>query len=204
MLATLAIVLPLLTFLAFCWWWGGRSTPLSPAEIDEGLRQLQATDTSEHGRAAVAQVRQLLTNDDGREFLMLNLVRHRPKALYPAGLDYGDDAKAADRRYGKSIVWDLLRNGNLMVFIAPRVADFIVPDGADRWHYVALVRYRSRRDFLRFAQQSSRADKFVHKWAAIEKTHVFAVRPLFSLLFVRGTVGMVMALVSMLAFQWAR
>ncbi|MDT8991695.1 hypothetical protein RQP54_12565 [Curvibacter sp. APW13] len=192
----LAIALPLLLFVAFWFWWGGNGKPLSPDELEQGLQQLQATDTSEHGREAVEQVRRLLRNDDGKEFVMLNLVRHRAKALYPAGLNYGDDPKAADRRYGKSIVWDLLRNGNLMLFIAPRMADFIVPDGADEWHYVALVRYRSRRDFLRFAQQSSRADKFVHKWAAIEKTHVFAVRPMLSLFLVRTTVGLALALLS--------
>lgn len=190
---TLAIALPLMLYVAFWLWWGGNGRPLSPDELEEGLRRLQATDTSEHGQEALEQVRRLLRNDDGKEFVMLNLVRHRPKALYPAGLNYGDDPKAADRRYGKSIVWDLLRNGNLMLFIAPRVADFIVPDGADEWHYVALVRYRSRRDFLRFAQQSSRADKFVHKWAAIEKTHIFAVRPMLSLFMVRTLVALVLA-----------
>ena len=49
---------------------------------------------------AVQQVRELLSNDDGKEFIMLNLVRHRPKALYPAGLNYGDDPREADRLYG--------------------------------------------------------------------------------------------------------
>lgn len=190
----LALAIPLLLYIAFWWWWGGKGRPLTPQETEAGLQALLQTDPTAHGREAVEQVRRLLANDDGREFIMLNLVRHRPKALYPPGLDYGDDPKAADRRYGRSIVWDLLRNGNLMLFIAPRVADFIVPEGADDWHYIALVRYRSRRDFLRFAQQSSRADKFIHKWAAIEKTHIFAVRPLISLFFVRTTVGLVLAL----------
>lgn len=191
MFHTLTIALPLLAlYIAFWWWWGGKTQPLTPLEIEEGLARLQATDTSEHGRQAVQQVRTLLRNDDGREFVMLNLVRHRPKALYPPGLNYGDDPKAADRRYGKSIVWDLLRNGNLMLFIAPRVADFIVPEGTPQWHYTALVRYRSRRDFLRFAEQSSSADKFIHKLAAIETTHVFAVQPMISLFLVRTTVAL--------------
>ena len=57
-----------------------------------------------------------------------------------------------------------------------------------------MVRYRSRRDFLRFALAIERDDIVVHKWAAIEKTHVFPVQPLVSLIFVRGAVAALLAL----------
>lgn len=200
----LAIATPLLAlYLAFWFWWGGKGKPMTPQEIDEGLATLQASDTSAHGTDAVQQVRELLASDDGEEFIMLNLVRHRPKALYPPGLDYGDDPRAADRRYGKSIFWDLLRNGNFMLLIARRSGNFIAPPGAESWHYIALVRYRSRRDFLRFAQQSSRADKFIHKWAAIEKTHIFPVKPLVSLIMVRTLVALVLAVAGGLLYAVA-
>ena len=58
-----------------------------------------------------------------------------------------------------------------------------------------LVRYRSRRDFLRFAVSIARKGIDMHKWAAIEKTHVFLVKPLLSLIFVRGLVAVLLALV---------
>jgi hypothetical protein len=89
-------------------------------------------------------------------------------------------------------VGDLLRNGNLILFVARRSGNFIVPEGTDAWHYVAMVRYRSRRDFLRFALQANQAEKFVHKWAAIEKTHVFPVKPIMSLFMVRTLVALVL------------
>jgi hypothetical protein len=53
-----------------------------------------------------------------------------------------------------------------------------------------MVRYRSRRDFVRFATRANQADKFVHKWAAIEKTHVFPVKPLISFFAVRTLLGL--------------
>ncbi len=37
------------------------------------------------------------------------------------------------------------------------------------------------------------ADIVVHKWAAIAKTHVFPVKPLVSLIFVRAAVAAVLA-----------
>jgi len=187
----MTIALPLATLYAgFLIWYGGNGKPMTADEISAGLRDLQATDTSEHATAAVEDVRQLLASDDGKEFVMQNLVRYRTKALYPAGYHYSNDPREADKRYGRSIIWPLLRNGNLLLFIARRSGNFFVPAGADDWHYVAMVRYRSRRDFLRFAFEANRADTFVHKWAAIEKTHVFPVKPVVSLISVRLTAGL--------------
>jgi hypothetical protein len=189
----IVITLPLAAlYAAFLLWYGGDGEPMSTDEINAGIRELQDTDPSEHGKSAVDDVLQLLSNDDGKEFVMQNLVRYRPKALYPPGSNYGDDPREADRRYGRAIVGDLLRNGNLILFVARRSGNFIVPEGADAWHYVAMVRYRSRRDFLKFALQANRADKFIHKWAAIEKTHVFPVKPILSLFAVRTLVALVL------------
>jgi hypothetical protein len=187
----MTIALPLAAlYIAFLVWYGGNGKPMTTDEIDAGLRELLATDTTDHAKSAVDDLRQLLANDDGKEFVMQNLVRYRPKALYPPGHHYSDDPREADQRYGKSIVWPLLRNGSLLLFIARRSGNFFVPEGADDWHYVAMVRYRSRRDFLKFAFEANQADKFVHKWAAIEKTHVFPVKPILSLISVRLTVGL--------------
>lgn len=190
----IGITLPLLALYAAFWlWYGGRGKPMTADEIEAGLKELAATDTTAHGQEAIEQVRQLLSQDDGQEFVMQNLVRYRSRALYPPGHPGAtDDPREADKRYGKSIMGDLLRNGNLLVFIGRRSGEFITPEGEDAWHYVAMVRYRSRRDFLRFAIASSQADKFVHKWAAIEKTHVFPVQPIISLIAVRTLVALVL------------
>ena len=165
---------------------------MSAQERDALLAELQASDNSPHSQAALDEVRELMASDDGKEFVMQNLVRYRPKALYPAGYHYNDDPRAADKRYAKAIWWNLLRYGNLILMVAPRSGNFVVPEGADAWHYVALVRYRSRKDFLRFAIASNKADTFVHKWAAIEKTHIFPVRPIISLFLVRTVVALLL------------
>lgn len=82
----ITIALPLLAlYVAFFVWYGGNGKPMTPDEKEAALRELQATDTSEHGGKAVNDVRELLASDDGKEFIMQNLVRYRPKALYPAG-----------------------------------------------------------------------------------------------------------------------
>jgi hypothetical protein len=186
-----AIFVPLaLLYLVFWLWYGGNGRPMSSQEIEEALHKLRSTDSSRDNSEEIEDVRQLLMSDDGKEFVMQNLVRYRAKALYPEGCHFSDDPREADKRYGKSIMGDLLRYGNLLIFIARKSGDFVKPEGADAWHYVAMVRYRSRRDFVRFATRANQADKFMHKWAAIEKTHVFPVKPLISLFAVRTLVGL--------------
>lgn len=209
----LAVALPLLLLYGlFWWWWGGKTRPLSPQEIEDGLQTLADTQKKARSHAphliaastddaaqaqrealdheALEEVRTLLRNDDGRAFVMQNLVRYRSRALYPPGYTYGDDPREADKRYGRAILGTLLRHACVILLVARRSGSFISPAGADAWHYVALVRYRSRRDFLRFAIASSQADNFVHKWAAIEKTHVFPVQPILSLFAVRTLVAL--------------
>jgi hypothetical protein len=177
-------------YLAFWVWYGGNGHPMSTEEIEEALNKLRSTHPAQDDSAEVDDIRRLLASDDGKEFVMQNLVRYRPKALYPQGSHYSDDPREADKRYGKSIMGDLLRYGNLLIFIARKSGDFVKPEGADAWHYVAMVRYRSRRDFVRFAIRANQADKFMHKWAAIEKTHVFPVKPLINFFAVRTLVAL--------------
>lgn len=197
--STLTVLLPLAALYAlFLLWYGGRGKPLTRDEIEAFLAPLRARVQDDLGRAHLADLERLLARDDGREFIMHNVIRYREKAAYPPGYDYGPSAPAADRRYGKAIVPYLLRYGNLPVFIARRTGEFVEPAGIDRWDVVAMVRYRSLRDFLRFANAVTADRITVHKWAAIENTQIFPVQPLVSLIFVRGAVGVLFVLVGWL------
>jgi len=197
--STLIVILPLAAlYVAFLLWYGGRGKPMSRDEIERLLAPLRERARDEHARSHLADVERLVARDDGREFVMHNVIRYRKKALYPPGHDYGESAPAADRRYGKAIVPYLLRYGSLPVFIARRSGDFVEPAGVDRWDVVAMVRYRSLRDFLRFANAITEDRITVHKWAAIENTQIFPVQPLVSLIFVRGAVGALFALIAWL------
>jgi len=201
----LSIAIPLTVLYGlFLVWYGGNGQPLSKTEIERFMRELNANARNEKDRTVAGDAHLLLAGDDGKEFVMQNLVRHRPKALYPPGYDYDDDARKADMRWGRAIFWPLLRYGNHPVFVARRCGTFIEPEGLDAWHYVAMVRYRSRRDFLRFALAVQKSGVTVHKWAAIEKTHVFPVKPLVSLVFVRGLMASFLAFSGTVVYLLAR
>ena len=195
-MSPLSIVIALVglsLYALFHRWYGGNGKPMSAAEASELLAALQARATNAHSKAALPDIEKLIASDDGKEFVMQNLVRYRARALYPPGLSFGDDPRAADRRYGRAIIGPLLRHASVVLFVAARTGAFMTPPGTPAWDYVAMVRYRSRRDFLRFALAVERDDIFVHKWAAIEETLVFPVRPLISLCLVRTSVAVLLA-----------
>jgi len=200
---TIALAL-LALYLLFLFWYGGKGKPLRSDEIQAFFDAIGKLPLTESDKQMIPEIRRLLAKDDGKEFVMQNLVRYRPKALYPTGYSYNDDARAADQRYGKAILGPLLRQGSLPVFIARRCGSFVEPEGADVWHYVAMVRYRSRRDFLRFALAIQSQGIVVHKWAALEKTHIFPVKPMISLIFVRSAVAGLLALLGAALFLLLR
>jgi hypothetical protein len=192
-----------LVYLVFLLWYGGRGRPVAAPEAAALLEQVQRNAQATGGPLApdlLQAIRDVIKDDDGREFVMVNLIRYREKAVYPPGWDHGDDPHAADARYNRAIVPRLLKRACIPVFLGQSAGRFLIPEGADLWDCVALVRYRSRRDFLRFCADVAKDRADVHKWAAIEKTQVFPVRVPFSLVTVRLVIGLLLAIVVLLTF----
>lgn len=144
------------------------------------------------------QFRDLTRNDDGREFYMVNLLKFRNQALCPGGSRYGDDPAAANDRYNRAIIPLLLKYGGHPIFAGQVLGRFIHPGANDDWDQVAMVRYRSRRDMLQMAVEIAGKGIDRDKWAALEKTQVFPVRPLVNLIFVRVTVAAILTVVALL------
>jgi hypothetical protein len=189
-ISSLAIIV---FYALFLLWYGGRTRPLSTAEVDEFLQLLVRNGLDHDDPELFASVKRLLEKDDGRSFLMLNLIRYRDKAAYPPGTPYGDNAMEADRRYARAFFPYLLRYGNIPVLISRRTGSFIEPSNATPWQVVAMIRYRSRRDFIRSVRAVVGKNVMIHKWAAIDTTHVFPVRPLFDLIPIRLLVALTLA-----------
>lgn len=189
----LAGVLVLL-YLAFVAWYGGRGKPLTQAEIDElfaTIAERASLEPNPDGHLR-DHLRTLVASDDGREFYMVNLIRYRAQAQYPPGYDFPGNALDADLRYGRAIMPYLLGRGGMPVFLGDVQGRFLHEAGDQDWHRVAIVRYRSRRDLLEMVAALAGRNVAVHKWASIEKTQVFPVKPLFSFVAVRGFVAVLL------------
>jgi hypothetical protein len=192
-----AVVFALL-HLAFLFWYGGKGKPLTVVEVEALLAEIKkraGKPDSEEKSPILQQFRDLTQNDDGREYYMVNLLKFRKKALYPEGSPFGDDPLAANDRYNRAIIPLLLKYGGHPVFLGQVQGRFIHPDSADDWDQVGMVRYRSRRDMLKMAVEIAGLGFDIHKWASLEKTQVFPVKPVVSLFFFRGAIAVLLSIV---------
>lgn len=196
----LIVLTAIVLFTVFFLWYGGNGSPMSAQEKELWLLKCQTLYTGTEHAHFISDAQRLLDSDDGKEFIMHNCVRYRPKALYPEGSEYGPDPRAADMRYGKIIFPRLLRYASHPVFVGRRMGGFMDYEGAPDWHYVAMVRYRSRRDFFKsFIRENDNA--LIHKWAAVGQTHVFPVQSVISFIWVRCAVAALLAVFADVAIR---
>ena len=191
-------VLLLVTYLGWISWYGGSGSPVQTAELEGYISALQAN-VDPRGKDSVEPIKYMRTlaeSDDGAEFIMVNLIRYRDRAMYPADSPWSKetDPMLADARYGAGVVPLLLKRGSLPVFISSVNGGFINETTHGEWDMVAMVRYRSVRDMLQMMVEISSTDLADHKWAAIEQTHVFPVTPKISLISLRLIIGIILLL----------
>lgn len=171
----LVLVLALL-YGAFSIWYGGAGRPLSPAEIDHYFALLD--ERAEEGGSGDlrARLEDWARADDGREFLMVNL------------MDDPADPRAAET-YNAMILPELIKRGGFPVFISRPFASFIQPDGMEEWDQVVIVRYRSLRDLFEMVTAPETTDIQHLKEASVSKTQVFPTHVVFSFVWVRFIAG---------------
>jgi hypothetical protein len=187
-----------LLYLSFLFWYGGRSKPLSPVEVENMLSKMKhraGKQAQTEESPILDQFRHLTKNDDGREYYMVNLLKFRKKALYPEGSPFGYDPLEANDRYNRAIIPFLFKHGGHPIFLGQVQGRFLHPEHANDWDQVGMVRYRSRRDMLKMAVEITGLGFDIHKWASLEKTQVFPVKPIVSLFFVRGIVAVILFIV---------
>ncbi|NBP08477.1 MAG: hypothetical protein EBU76_08425, partial [Gammaproteobacteria bacterium] len=74
MIGLLALVA---VYAIFLFWYGGRTSPVSTAEVQAFLGLVRQQGLDRDDPELYASLEKLLAQDDGREFLMLNLIHYR-------------------------------------------------------------------------------------------------------------------------------
>ncbi|HMO77332.1 MAG TPA: hypothetical protein PKD48_18500, partial [Sphingopyxis sp.] len=164
----------LLLWLAFLLFYDGLRRPLKRAEIDAFLATLGPR-MAETGNDA-DRLRAFLEGDDGREFVMINLVRTRPGAVTDAAS--GETAEGSEwlRRYSDPFVRGLIARGGHPLFVGRKVGGYIDAwnTAADPgWSLAGTMRYRSRRDLIRMAADPAFRAVHPNKSLGIEATFSF-------------------------------
>jgi hypothetical protein len=167
-------VVALALYFVFRLWYDNWRGPLSPQEVNDFMNQVSDLKMSEYSDPK--DLRAFLEADDGKEFVMVNLVRvHTGELAHP---HTGKPTKGIDllREYGNSFVKVLVRHGGHPVLVMRKVGGYIdswntPPDPG--WHVAGSMRYRSRRDMMKLALDPSVRDVHILKTAATATTFSF-------------------------------
>ncbi|NWG45500.1 MAG: hypothetical protein HXY25_03000 [Alphaproteobacteria bacterium] len=168
--------LPAILYAAFWLWYTPILGPLTSEEIDEIVESALAGGDD----GAAARILRFFEEDDGRSFVMVNLLdmADSPPALPATGP--GADASALLDHYMEYMYPALFARASHPVFVGRAIfesVDVVGIDGAERWDTGALMRYRSRRDLWKIASHPSFTDRHDYKIAALDKTIAFPVAP---------------------------
>ncbi|MFZ4814005.1 MAG: hypothetical protein ACOYL5_05675 [Phototrophicaceae bacterium] len=184
---TLLIVL----YALFCLWYGGIPDPLSPEEVEtymsrmrsEVLVNLEATvsdqdrETIEAFSQEIERIEAFLLADDGRSFVMVNLLNLNDVQPETAP---EDQPNRLLNEYSSGFFTILIgRAGHpvLLGGISSQPIDLWGMTNAAEWTSVGLVRYRSRRDFAEIATSAGIGDVYPLKIRALEQTLAVPASP---------------------------
>jgi hypothetical protein len=196
-----AWLVALAVYVAFRLWYDNWRGPLTQAEIDSFMAKAAESKMGEYSDPAV--IRAFLEADDGREFIMSNLVGlHVQKVPHPFTGTPTEVLKLL-QEYAKLFIKVLFRHGGHPMMAMRKLGGYVdswntPPDPG--WHVVGAMRYRSRRDMMELATDPALKEVHPLKAAGTAVTFsfpaevivAFALRP-------RVWVGLVLALVAALS-----
>ena len=191
----------LIAYALFRLWYDNWSGPLKPAEIDGFLAQMAGR--FEGTGNSPETLRAFLEADDGREFVMLNLVKAQMEKV--ADPQTGQLVQGFDllKRYSKRFMPVLLRNGGHPGMVGRKVGGYVdawntEPDPG--WTIFGLMRYRSRRDMMKLVMDPAFMEGHPDKLLGTLATFSFPAQRVVSFyLSPRVTVALALALLAALS-----
>lgn len=174
------ILVPIVYGIFSIWYFNWRG-PITFEEVDAFMVSFDQVEGSEHTGAEI--FREFLEQDDGSEFVMLNLVQlHQGEVVHPISGDKMSASKLIGEYFGP-FARALLKRGGHPVFQARTVGgnmDSWNVDNNQGFGVTGMMRYKSRRDLVELILDSGFADVHIYKLAAIERTISYPTRIMMS------------------------
>ena len=167
---TLATALVIL-YVGFWAWHSQGAGKLTQVEINRYLEIIEKLPLPEKGvQAFIARLRPWAEADDGKPFYMFNLIHFFPNLkTFPAAPEFTGTPEQANARYEKSLTWVWLSHASYPTFIGvPQPSNLINMEPERTWGNMTVVRYPSRRTFLKLISHPTYARVAAYKFIAVE------------------------------------
>jgi hypothetical protein len=161
----------LILYVAFWAWHSQGAGKLTAAEIDQYLAIIEKLPLPEKGvQAFTARLRPWAEADDGRPVYMFNLIHFFPRVqTFPGAPEFKGTPEEANAHYERSLIWLWLSHASYPTFIGTPQAKNLIDMQPERiWRNMTVVRYPSRRTFLKLISHPSYAPLAPYKLIAME------------------------------------
>jgi hypothetical protein len=161
----------MLLYVIFWGWHSQGAGKLTQAEIDRYLAMIEKLPLPEKGvQAFIARLRPWAEADDGKPFYMFNLMHLFPKLqTFPGAPEFKGTPEQANAHYEKGLIWLWLSHASYPTFIGvPQGRNLIDIQPERTWGNMTVVRYPSRRTFLKLISHPTYARVAAYKFIAVE------------------------------------
>lgn len=158
-------------YAAFWAWHSQGGGKLTHAEIDQYLAIIEKLPLPEKAvQAFIARLRLWAEADDGKPVYMFNLIHFFPELRpIPGAPEFKGTPREANARYEKSLIWLWLSHASYPTFIGvPQSRNLIDMQPGRTWENMTIVRYPSRRTFLKLISHPTYALLAAYKFIAVE------------------------------------
>ena len=158
-------------YVAFRVWDSQGAGKLTQAEIDRYLAMIEELPLPEKGvQTFIARLRPWAEADDGKAFYMFNLINFFPGLrTFPGAPEFEGTPEQANAHYEKGLVWLWLSHASYPTFLgAPQARNLIDIQPERTWENITVVRYPSRRTFLKLISHPAYAQVAAYKFIAVE------------------------------------
>lgn len=163
----------LAVYVLFRLWYDSWRGPLTKAEIDTFFEQVHS---KYGGGNDPALLRSFLEADDGKEFVMLNLVKVEQGMVTDPDTGREVPGREMMQRYSQPFVKRLLGRGGHPAMVGRKVGPYVDAwnvEGDPGWTIFGLMRYRSRRDLVAMVSDPIFAEVHPYKALGIPVTYSF-------------------------------
>ena len=171
MWSELILAVVIILYVAFWAWHSQGAGKLTQAEIDRYLEMIEKLPLPEKGiQAFIARLRSWAEADDGKPVYMFNLMHFFSRVrTFPGAPEFKGTPEEANAHYERSLIWLWLSHASYPTFIGvPQSPNLLSIQPERTWGNMTIVRYPSRRTFLKLISHPAYAPVAPYKLIAVE------------------------------------
>jgi uncharacterized protein (DUF1330 family) len=134
-------------------------------------------DVENHVYPTASRVEALLADDSGDPVVMVNLLKFRPKAVYPDGRPSDLTGRQAYDLYASAMQKVIEKNGGRLLF-GGDIASLVIGEVGDLWDTCVLVEYPSAAAFAAIVTSPEVTEIGVHRAAGLDGQLLIRATPL--------------------------